>query len=112
VRQAVHTGLQAADPQLIEMARTFGVSRGRVLKNIVIPSAKPHVIGALRTALGFAWKAGVAGEVIALPAGTIGMQLYSAKVCLEMPDLFAWTAVTVAVSVLLENLLVRVWRRW
>ncbi len=106
VWQATHTGLGAADPQLLEMARAFGIGRIKVLRYIVLPPMKQQVLAALRTALGFAWKAGVAGEVIAVPSGTIGMHLYNAKVYLEMPDMFAWTAVIVLTSVLLEKLLV------
>ena len=50
------------------------------------------------------WKAGAAAEVIGLPSGTIGERLYTAKVYFQTPNLFAWTAVIVAVSVLFEKL--------
>ena len=53
--------------------------------------------------LGFCWKAGVAGEVIAIPANAIGTQLYNAKVYLETGDLFAWTAVIILLSMALER---------
>ena len=55
-------------------------------------------------ALGLCWKAGAAAEVIGLPASTIGERLYTAKVYFQTPDLFAWTAVIVALSVLFEKL--------
>ena len=42
--------------------------------------------------------------MIGLPSGTIGERLYTAKVYFQTPDLFAWTAVIVAVSVLFEKL--------
>ena len=35
---------------------------------------------------------------------TIGERLYTAKVYFQTPDLFAWTAVVVAMSVLFEKL--------
>jgi len=54
--------------------------------------------------LGLCWKAGAAAEVIGLPAGTIGERLYTAKVYFMTPDLFAWTAVIVVVSMLFEKL--------
>ena len=41
--------------------------------------------------------------MLAIPAGAIGTQLYNAKVYLETPDLFAWTAVIVLLSYLLEK---------
>lgn len=58
----------------------------------------PYFRSAASLALGLCWKAGVAAEVIGLPAGTVGERLYTAKVYFQTPDLFAWTAVIVAVS--------------
>ena len=41
--------------------------------------------------------------MIGLPDHTIGENLYNAKIYLNTPDLFAWTLVIVAVSVLFEH---------
>ena len=110
VWQATHTGLRAADPLLLEVGKVYGLKKRVIFQQIVIPPAKPQVLAALRTALGFAWKAGVAGEVIAISGGTIGMHLYNAKAYLEMPDLFAWTAVIILISMLLERVLLLLWK--
>jgi NitT/TauT family transport system permease protein len=64
----------------------------------------PYFRTAVSLGLGLCWKAGVAAEVIGLPAGSVGEQLYNAKVYYMMPDLFAWTAVIVLVSALFEKL--------
>ena len=45
--------------------------------------------------------------MIGLPNGSIGDALYRAKITLETPDLFAWTAVIVTVSVIFERLFLR-----
>ena len=45
----------------------------------------------------------MAAEVIGLPDGSIGEQLYQAKVYLNTPDLFAWTLVIVLVSLVFER---------
>ena len=110
VWQATHTGLRAADPLLLEMGKIYGLKKRVIFQQIVIPPARPQVLAALRTALGFAWKAGVAGEVIAIPTGTVGMFLYNSKVYLEMPNLFAWTAVIILISMLMERALVLLWK--
>lgn len=55
-------------------------------------------------ALGLCWKAGVAAEVIGIPDGSIGENLYNAKVYLNTPDLFAWTVVIVLISLVFEKL--------
>ena len=100
----VLAGIAAADGALLEMARVFRVPLGRRLTGIYLPAVLPYFRSAVSLALGLCWKAGAAAEVIGLPAGTIGERLYTAKVYFQTPDLFAWTAVIVAVSVLFEKL--------
>ena len=99
------------DPRLIEMGKLFGLSRWKIVKKIYVPSVLPQFLAACTTALGFAWKSGVAAEIIALPKQSIGYMLYQSKLRIETPDLFAWTLMIVALSMLLEWLLVRGMRR-
>lgn len=56
---------------------------------------------------GLAWKAGVAAEVLANTKHSIGGNIYNAKIYIETADLFAWTAVVIVISVLLEKLMMR-----
>ena len=63
------------------------------------------------TAMGFAWKAGIAAEVLATPKNSIGEQLYNAKIYLETADLFAWTVVVILLSMAIEEVVVRLLRR-
>lgn len=100
----VLAGIGAADRHLLEMARVFRVPFRRQLWGIWLPAVLPYFRSAASLALGLCWKAGVAAEVIGLPAGTVGERLYTAKVYFQTPDLFAWTAVIVAVSVAFEHL--------
>lgn len=96
-------GLAAADPLLLEMAQVYRLSRRQVFRQIYLPALAPYGIAALRAGLGFAWKAGVAAEVLAVSAGSIGGQLYNAKVALETVDLFAWTAAIILLSLAMEK---------
>ena len=99
------------DPRLVEMGRLFGLTRWQIVKKIYVPSVLPQFLAACTTSLGFAWKSGVAAEIIALPKQSIGYKLYQSKLRIETPDLFAWTLLIVALSMLLEWLLVRGMRR-
>lgn len=103
-------GMQSADARLLEVARVFRVPFGRRLRYIHLPAAKSQLLSASATALGMAWKAGVAAEVIGIPGGTIGERLYMAKVYLDTGDLFAWTAVIVCVSAAFEGAVSRLLR--
>ena len=101
--QSVHTGLGSADPELLEMARVYRFSRGKKLRYLYLPAALPYLISAMRVGLGFSWKSGIAGEVIAIPSQAIGTQLYNAKIYLDMPGLFAWTIVIILLSAAIER---------
>ena len=100
---AVRTGIRAADPQLLEMARVFRLSGLRRVRCIILPSLAPYLKSACHVALGLCWKAGVAAEVMAVANRSVGGMLYDAKVYLEISDLFAWTVLLVAVSILFEK---------
>ena len=97
-------GIRQTDGKLLEMAKVFRVPLGRQVRGIYLPAVLPHFRTAVSLGLGLCWKAGIAAEVIGLPGGSLGERLYSAKVYFQTPDLFAWTAVIVAVSVAFEKL--------
>ena len=63
----------------------------------------PYFVSACSLSLGLCWKSGIAAEVIGLPDGSIGEKLYQAKIFLQTDELFAWTIVVIAVSVLFEK---------
>ena len=91
---------------MLEMARVFALSRGKRLRAVYLPAVVPYVLGACRVSVGMALKAGVAGEIIGLPRWSIGEQLYLSKLYLNTADLFAWSLTIIALSLLLEKLLV------
>ncbi|MEN6339791.1 MAG: ABC transporter permease subunit [Clostridiaceae bacterium] len=99
------------DLRLVEMGKTFGLSKARIILKIYVPSVLPQFLAACTTSLGFAWKSGVAAEIIALPKQSIGYQLYISKLRIETVDLFAWTLLVILLSMLLEWLLVSGIRR-
>lgn len=97
-------GIRAVPREMKETARVFHMKKFRQLIYIGLPAVKPYFISACGSALGMAWKAGVAAEVIGLPDGSIGEALYEAKVYFNSTDLLAWTIVIVLVSVGFEKL--------
>lgn len=112
VWSATAQGLESADPKLLELARAYRFDRYKTARLIYIPSAKPAVAAGCRTAMGLAWKAGVAAEALSRPRLALGTQVYNAKVYLETTDLFAWTVAVVALSFMLERGLWALWRLW
>ena len=102
----VESGIVQTDRGLLEMAKMYRFSRARTLRDVYVPSVRPYFLSAFTTGLGFAWKSGIAAEVIANTKNSIGGQIYGAKIYLETADLFAWTLAVIALSMILEKLLV------
>ena len=107
VWSSVTAGLGAVDGQLLEFARAYRFSRGKTLRLVYLPALLPHFTGGFLTAFGLAWKSGVAAEVLCPPKYAIGARIRQARDALETPDLFAWTAVLIILSLVLEWVLRR-----
>ena len=105
-------GIQAVDQKLLELGRAYRFSRRKVVSLIYLPSLRPHILSALSTAAGLAWKSGVAAEVLCLPEPSLGHRIYYTKYYLDVPELFAWTVAAVALSMALEGLLRACLARW
>ncbi|MBQ3489045.1 MAG: ABC transporter permease subunit [Clostridia bacterium] len=99
----VRKGISSVPLEQKEVADVFGFGFGKRLKYCIFPSAFPYFSAACRSALGLAWKAGIAAEVICTPKYSIGLNLNDAKIYLESEALYAWTIVVVVMSVLIEK---------
>lgn len=107
----VETGLLSVDDKLIEMASVMGMSKTNTIKNIKIPTVMPFFRESVITGLGFAWKSGVAAEVICNPTGSIGALLSNAKSNLEYDRVFAVVLTIIVLSLILENVIKFFWRK-
>ena len=96
-------GIAAADPKLLEMAKVFELSGWKTFRCCYLPAILPFFLSAVSSALGLAWKSGIAAEVLGRPLTAIGTKIYESKVYLETADLFAWTLVIILLSVILDS---------
>ena len=95
-------GIRLTSSQLLEAAAAYRFGPWRTFALVYLPSAIPYFASGCSTGLGLAWKAGVAAEVLCQPRPAIGSQLYAAKLTLDTPALFAWTAVVITLSLALN----------
>ena len=96
-------GLRELDTALLEMTDVFQVPRPVRLRWVILPQLYPYIRTGCSLSLGLCWKAGTAAEVIGIPNRSIGEHLYQAKIYLDTPGLFAWTAAIVYASFCLEK---------
>jgi NitT/TauT family transport system permease protein len=102
IYENVVEGIRSVDPRLVEMARAYRVGRNRLWLRVYLPSLFPFLASAGRTALGLTWKVVVAAEVLSMPGLGVGAELQEARVLLETPLVFAWTAVAIILSALTD----------
>lgn len=100
---ALCAGLDNMDAGRRELFEVFGVRGRRRFFALTWPAVLPYLQAASSTVLGMSWKAGIAAELIGVPAGSLGERIYQAKLLLETPDLFAWTFCVICLSWLFEH---------
>ena len=62
-------GVRTVDAQLIEMGRSYGMTRWALFRRIVLPGALPSIFVGIRYALGIMWLTLIVSETIAADAG-------------------------------------------
>ena len=111
VCDSVLAGMKNPDRELVEVATVYGFSTAKRVRLILLPSAARSFLASSSTALGIAWKAGIAAEVITTTKLSIGKSLNEAKIYLETPSLFAWTLTVIILSIIAGALFNRASKR-
>jgi len=104
-------GIENTDKKLLEMADLFRIPKWKKIIFIYFKSVAPFVVSAASSGIGFAWKSGVAAEVIGLVSGSIGSRLHQARIMLQTADLLAWTLTIIILSYCMEKLFKLVFKR-
>lgn len=101
----IEKGILSVDPMLMQMGKAFCLSKKELFFRITVPSVKPFFIAAMNSAVGMAWKAGIAAEVICPYRDSIGSALHDSKIYFETVDTFVWTVTVILLSVVFEKLI-------
>ncbi|KJV42096.1 ABC transporter permease [Acinetobacter indicus] len=75
-------GIRSVDPQLIEMGKSYGLSRWQLYKEIILPGAMPSILVGLRFSLGLVWVLLIVAETISAQSG-IGYMTMNAREFLQ-----------------------------
>ena len=99
-------GVRTVDPGLMEMARAFRLSLRSRLEEIILPHLLSHLLPAVVTTFGLAWKVTVMAELLGAREG-VGSGLAGARANLDTAESFAWIAIVVTAFVAVEVGLIR-----
>ena len=101
----VAAGIRSVSKDHKEVAQIYKFTFSKKLTKLYIPNILPYFVAAYRSAIGLAWKAGVAAEVLCPPQSALGTELYFAKTYLDTEKLFAVTLLTIIFSIILEKII-------
>jgi len=98
-----YKGIESTDGKLLQMSQVFNVRPWKIIIYIYMKTVAPFVVSAASAGIGFAWKSGIAAELIGVVQGTIGFHLNTARIFLQTADVLAWTIAIVLLSYLMEK---------
>lgn len=97
----VYEGTKDIDNDLLQAGVSFGVSRRRMIKRVIIPSILPAWFAGIRYALALSWKISNLSEFIATREGIGFMIRYEMRV-LDLAGTLAWVLFFVGFLLLME----------
>src|SRR5690606_27262951 len=92
---ALWEGVTQLDRRLVEMARSFTRSEGRVLVRVIAPLLMPYAFAAIRMAYGVSWKVALIAEIFGTNRG-LGYLMTLARSNFDSQLLFAAILVVIA----------------
>jgi sulfonate transport system permease protein len=104
---AITTGFKTANPTILAVGRNIGLSRLRIVTDVLAPAALPHAITGLKTAWAFGWRTVIAAELVFGVAGAhggLGSYINNAKLYLLIPRVFAGLVTIAVLGVVFEAL--------
>jgi NitT/TauT family transport system permease protein len=83
----MYEGIAQISPIYVRVARTLGARDDEIFLKVIVPLAVPHILTALRVALGVAWATLVASELIAAQTG-LGSLIQNAAAFFQLDTIY------------------------
>ena len=103
--------MRSLDPNWGLLARSLGATPFEILKTIVVPGIRPHVLTGIRLALGVAWIVIVPAEMLGVDSG-LGYQILNARDQLDYSLLAAIMLLIGVIGYSLDWLTQWAFKRW
>lgn len=92
------SGVKSAAIEQIHAAYSFGATRWQVMRHVILPSAMPEILTAMRVGIGFGWTTLVAAEMVAATKG-LGYMVLSASQFLQTSVVIMGIFVIAAIAI-------------
>jgi NitT/TauT family transport system permease protein len=106
----MYEGIAQISPIYVRVARTLGATDGEIFRKVIVPLTVPHILTALRVALGVAWATLVASELIAAQQG-LGALIQNAAAFFQLDIIYVGIICIGLVALLMDLALRRLTRR-
>ena len=78
IAYSVLSGTREVPMRYIHAVRTMGASRFQIIRDVLLPGSMPHIATGSRLSIGFAWRAVIAGEMLAGREG-LGWMIFTGQ---------------------------------
>ncbi|MEH1959279.1 MAG: ABC transporter permease [Nostoc sp.] len=112
-------GLSTINPTVLMVGKNLGLDGFRLIREIMLPAALPHILTGLRTAWAFGWRTVIASELVFGSGGAtsgLGWQINNSRYFLQTDRVFAGLVVIailgLAVDYIFRLIEIRTVQKW
>ena len=103
----MYEGVSQITPLYIRVAQTLGAGEFEIFRKVIIPLTVPHILTALRVALGVAWATLVASELIAAQRG-LGAMIQNASTYFLLDVIYVGIICIGCIALIMDMILRRI----
>ena len=100
----MYEGIAQVNPIYIKVSRTLGATDLEIFRKVIVPLTVPHILTAVRVALGVAWATLVAAELIAAQQG-LGAMIQDASAFFQLDIIYVGIICIGFIALLMDTVL-------
>ncbi|MQA81135.1 MAG: ABC transporter permease subunit [Streptosporangiales bacterium] len=110
----VSMGFRTVNPTILAVSRNIGLRGIRIVADVLIPAALPHIVSGLKTAWAYGWRTIIAAELVfgvAGGKGGLGFFINDARYFLRTPEVFAGLVTIMLIGIAFDLIFTLIERR-
>ena len=100
----MYEGIAQVNPIYVKVSRTLGATDMEIFTRVIVPLTVPHILTAIRVALGVAWATLVAAELIAAQQG-LGAMIQDASAFFQLDTIYVGIISIGTIALVMDMLL-------